>query len=376
MKNVKRISVLSILLAIALVFTGCTNGELKLYNAFLKSQEIESMESESELTFKLEGENLPEEMEVMLKEVSDVLNGLKINLNEKMVQNEDKTAAKVQIDTGIDMGGIKTDLSIWMDANITEENPEINYIIKMPQMIMAMLGEDMAGKEYIAYDYNDALETSGMDINYEELMEWSKEMEPMLTNFLKENVKNFESNVKMVESKGKRVVDQEVFDIYELRLKDESFKMLLRNFGNEFMENEDMNKFMVEYMEMVFSLMESQNVENSEEMKKEIENIKGEINKELPNMKENFNEFMNMLDEITILGEEGIVMEYAINKDGYIVGEKGSINLMLDLEVLGLEGVVKLTINSNSKNFNINGDVKIEMPELNKENTINLGDLM
>ena len=376
MKNVKRLSVLTILLALALVFTGCTNGELKLYNAFLKSQDIRTMESEVELAFNLEGENLSEENQAMLNEVSALLNSYKITMNQKMEQNEDATVAKSQVDGVIDMGGVKADLSVWLEVDASKDIPEMKYIMKMPQMIMAMAGEEFANKEYIAYDYSDIMEVSGMDIDNSGLMEWAKDVEPLLTDFLKEHVKNFNSDLKMIESKGQRVINKEVFDIYELRLKDEAFKTLIRNTGNEFMENEDMKKFMSEYMDMVFTLVESQNQENSEDVKMEIEEMKKQLDKELPNMKENFNELMDKFDEITILGEEGIVMEYAINKEGYIVSEKGSINLMLDLELLGMEGIIKLRIDSNSKNFNINEDIKIEMPELNEENTLNLSDLL
>ena len=376
MKNVKRLSVLTVLLALALVFTGCTNGELKLYNAFLKSQDIRTMESEVELAFNLEGEGLSEENEIMLKEMSSLLNGYKITMDQKMIQNEDKTIAKSQIDSVIDMGGIKADLSIWMDVDASKDVPEMKYVMKMPQMVMTMLGEEFVAKEYIAYDYNEIMEASGMDIDNAGLMEWSKEMQPLITNLLKEHVKNFNSDVKMIESKGQKVIDKEVFEIYELKLKDEAFKKLIRNSGNEFMENEDMKKFMTEYMEIVFKMVESQNKENSEAMKKEIEEMKKELDKEIPNMKENFNKFMDKFDEIAILGEEGITMEYAINKEGYIVSEKGSIQLMLDLELLDMEGIIKLRIDSNSRNFNINGDVKIEMPELNKENTLKLGDIL
>lgn len=379
MKNFKRVSAVTILLAMVLVFTGCTNGELKLYNAFLKSQDIRTMESELEMSFKLEGEGLSEETAEMLKEVSSVLNGLKITMNQKMEKDEEGTKSKVQVDSEIDMGGVKTDLSIWLDVDMSEDAQDMKYTIKMPQMVMAMLGEEFADKEYIVYDYKDILETSGMDLDNKELMEWAKEMEPVIMNFLEEHVKNFDSDVKMIESKGLRAINKEAFDIYELRLSDESFKTLIRNTTNGFMENEDMKKFIEEYMDMVFKFVESQNDENTEEMKKEIEELKIGLDKELPNMKENFNKFMDEFDKVAVLGEEGIVVEYAINQEGYIVSEKATINLMLDLKTLemeGMEGIIKLRIDSNSRNFNINGDVKIEMPELNKEKTLNLGDLI
>lgn len=387
MKKVKRISVVAMLLVVGLVFTGCTNGELKLYNSFLKSQDIRAMESKTDLTFKLEGEGLSEETEKMLKEASTFLNTYKLTMNQKMERNEDGTVAKAQVDSEMDMGGIKTNLSVWLDVDVSKDIPKMKYIIKMPQMLMSMAGEEFANKEYIEYDYNEVLGSQDMDINYKELMKWSKEIEPKMKEFFAEYVKNFDTDVKMVKYKGQRSIDSEMLQIYELKLNDESFKKLMRKTINDFVQNEDMKKFMTEYINMMVSVVESQNPGDKKEINKEIEELK----KEIPNIKENFNKFMDEFDKIKVLAEEGIRIEYGINKEGYIISEKGSINLMLDLEKLGnkvnesnkeevkapeMKGIIKLKMNFDTKNSNINKSIKIETPKLTKENSLKFSDIL
>ena len=86
---------------------------------------------------------------------------------------------------------------------------------------------------------------------------------------------------------------------------------------------------------------------------------------------------MDTLEDVKILGEEGIVIEYAVNKDGYIVEEKGKVAIDLDLKALGKvfeeellvenAGKVKLNISFNTKISNINEKVEIIMPQVNKK---------
>lgn len=386
----KKVSILALVLAIALFFTGCTNGELKLYNAFLKSQDIMSMESNTNLSFKLEGEGLSEDNQVMLEEAIKVVNSSKVTMNQKVKQNKDKTEVKAQVDMGIDMAGVKTDMQVWVDVDMSKDVPKIVEVIKMPQMLMSTLGKENESKEYILYDINEVLDMQEGEINYKELMNWSKEMQPKITDFLENYAKSFDSGIKMMEYKGNRALNNEVVDVYELKLDDESFKNLMRYSVNNFMENKDMMKFMNEYMDMVVGMMDStkgENVEAKKEMMKEFENIE----KELPVMKEKFNKFMDDFDKVKVLGNEGIVIEYAINKDGYIVSEKGSINLSIDLATMEskvnelnkagvkapvMKGIVKLKIEFDTKNSNINKDVKIEMPKLTDANSLKISDII
>lgn len=374
----KKASILTLILALALLFTGCTNGELQIYNAFLKSQDILSMESRTDISFRLSGEGLSEENQVMLDEASKMFNSSKFYMNQKMVQNKEKTIAKAKMDMGIDMAGVKTDMELWVTADMSKDTPEILEVFKLPQVLMASFGEENQNKEYIVYDFNELMEMQEAEIDYAKIMDWSKEMQPKLTEFLKQYGNNFDSGIKVVESKGSKSIDNQVVNIYELKLNDESFKSLMRYSINNLIEDENVMKFMTEYMDIVFSTVEVSEDEK-QELNKEIDKMK----EELPNLKEGFNKFMDEMGKFKILGDEGIVIEYAINKDGYIISEKGFIDISLNLEDLSsklneeeMKGIVKLKIEFDTKISKINEGLKIEMPKLTEENSFNLIKLM
>lgn len=374
----KKVSILTLVLALALFFTGCTNGELQIYNAFLKSQDILSMESDTNISFKLSGEGLSEENQVMLEEMAEMLNSSKISMNQKMVQNKDKTIAKAKMDMGIDMAGVKTDMELWVTADMSKDVPEILEVFKLPQMLMASFGEENQNKEYIVYDINELMESQEAGIDFAEIMDWSKEMQPKLTEFLKEYAENFDSGVKMVEYKGSRALNNQVVNIYELKLNDKSFKKFMRYSVNNLIEDENVMKFMTEYMDIVLST-----VEVSEDEKQELNKEMDKMQEELPNIKEGFNKLMDEMDEFKILGDEGIVIEYAINKDGYIVSEKGSMDISLNLKDISaklkeeeMKGIVKLKIEFDTKVSNINQGLEIEMPKLTEQNSFKITDLM
>ncbi len=134
-------------------------------------------------------------------------------------------------------------------------------------------------------------------------------------------------------------------------------------------------------MKLVLNIAEISETEKVEALA-ELNNLK----KNLPEFKNKFNEFMDTLEDVKILGDEGIVIEYAVNKDGYIVGEKGKIAIELDLKALGKvfeeellvedTGKLKLNIDFNTKISKINEKVEINMPKTNKENTIDFNELL
>ena len=117
-------------------------------------------------------------------------------------------------------------------------------------------------------------------------------------------------------------------------------------------------------------------------MNQGIENLKNN----LPELKKQFNKFMDDFKDVKILGEKGIVIEYGMNKAGFVVHKSGNIDLNIDLKAISeamgnsisIEnlGVLKLGINYNTKISNINEDIKINMPNVNEKNALYFKDMM
>ena len=110
---------------------------------------------------------------------------------------------------------------------------------------------------------------------------------------------------------------------------------------------------------------------------------------------QDLNKTLEALDEITMLGDQGIVIDYLINNQGYIVGQTGVIDLYMStqqvddvLEKLSptgdypasnqheyLEATATLSLKVSSETSRINENIIIDFPKLTPGNTIDFNDM-
>ncbi|QZY54513.1 hypothetical protein [Crassaminicella profunda] len=387
----KKMSIMALVVILVLSFTGCSNKEMKLYSAFEKAQEITSMESDTDITFTFNTTGFSQEEQNSMQMVQQMLKDSKISLHQKMLQNEEKTIAKAKVDADITFGGMMMNTQVWVDTDLSGKTPKLVEVIKLPPMVMAAAPE-FQNKEYIVYNFNEMMDMNqNKEVDFNKLMNVSKELQPKLTKFLRDYAGQFNPRLEMVEYKGNKSVDGKNVSVYELRLDDRSFKKLVRYAANNFLENEDALKFIKEYMTTVVDMTEAIDTEK-ETAKEEMDKGFDEFKNNIPQMKENINVFMDAFEDVEVLGENGIVIEYMINEDGYIVNEKGTIDLNIDLAKLekafkkvntnktnsvpAKNGVFKIGLNFNSKIYNINKEIEIEKPALTIENTLYFSDMM
>ncbi|AFS78875.1 hypothetical protein Curi_c18690 [Gottschalkia acidurici 9a] len=383
----KRLSIISLVLVLAIAFTGCTSEELKLYNAFEKSQDITSMESSTDISFTIEAEGLSQEDQQAFEMVKNSINNSKFNVNQKVTQNKDQTIAKGQIDLGFDIGGVKSDMQIWVDSDVSGDKPKLVEVIKMPSMLMSSFGPENADKQYIVYDVEKLLSQGETPVDFSKMMNLSKDMGPKLNEFLKNYVKNFDPGFKLVESKGNSTVNGKDLSMYQVKLDDASFKKLVRSSVNYSLDNKETIEFVKEYINLVSSAMEVTDPENvlaQEEIDKELKTLQ----ENLPKFKAEFNKFMDNFDKVKVIGDKGIVIDYGINKDGYIVYEAGSIDLSINIAEIEkafasdenneapTAGIVKLGVNYKTNIKSINEKLNIEIPQTNEQNSISIEKLM
>lgn len=394
----KKFTIIALILVLSLAFTGCTNSETEIMNALEKSQDIDSMEADMTIKFTLGSEGFSPEDQAAIDQVASLIGNSEITMQMKQKQNADRTAAKAYMGMNMNIGGMIMPMEVWVDTDMSSEAPKLVEIIKMPQLMIAPMFPDNPAMEYIVYDFDELTGEEEGQFNFAELMNLAKEMEPKITEFAKNYVKDFNPEVELIENKGEREVDGEALTIYEIKLDDASFKELLRYTINYSLDSEETVKFMKEYMELVTSMVKIPEEEEQlmqEEIAAEMDNLEEEI----PQIKEQFNMFMDSINDIKIIGDNGIVIEYGINKDGYLVYEAGNIDLRLDLEALSnlgavaveepieqpveeqvvvepVKGILNLGISYNSKIKNINGDIEVVMPETNEENSIGFIEFM
>lgn len=385
----KKFSVVALILVLAIAFTGCTNNEKDLIEALNKTQNVDSMESEMAFNIALKGEGFAPEDQIAIDQMSSLLSNFEISMTQKMKQNEDKTAAKASVDMKMNFGGMIIPMSVWVDTDMSGESTKLVEYIKMPQMFIGPMFPQKPNVEYIVFDFQELMGEEEEQVAFNELMKLAKEMEPKFKELIKSYIENFDSEVKLIEKKDEKEIDGEKLSIYEVKLDDKAFKELLRYTVNYSLDNEELLNFMKEYMKLVASISGVP----QEEVATEMDNLAIEI----PEVKAQFNKFMDSIKDIKIIGDNGIVIEYGINKDGYIAHEAGSIDLRLDLGALSklgeateepveapveegavepVKGILSLGINFTSKVKNINGDIEIVMPEVNEDNSVSFMELM
>lgn len=380
----KKLTVLTLILALALGLTGCVGGELKLYDAFNKMQDITSLDTDMEMTFTFETEGFSEEEQMMLQQISAMLNNAKVKTHQRQVLNEEQTVVKAEMNTIMDFGGMTMDMGLWVDMDLTEDEQKMVEIIKMPQMLMSFISPEDPAKEYIVYDLGEMMKAEDVELNFAEIMEFSKELQPKLAEFMKEIQKDFKPGFKVVTQKDDKVVNGKKLEIYEVKLDDATLKELVKYAVNYSLEDEKTLEFFKEYMDAVMS-MGMIPEEEREAAEKEIAEGFKEFENQIPEMKEKFNEFMEKYKDVEILGDKGIVVEYGIDDKGYIVHEAGNMDLKIDLgkiaEVLEedteMQGIIKLGIDFKSEYYNINNKIiRVNIPKVNENNSLNMMDIM
>lgn len=380
----KKLSVIALILVLAMAFTGCSTSELSLYNAFKKTQNVTSMESDTAISFTLEGEGFSEEEQANLQEITSMLNSMKMDLHQKMVQNKEKTASRALVDAKVNLGGIGMDMTVWVDADMSGDKAKLVEIIKMPPILMNSLSTKDGPKEYIVYDFQEIMGENQEQINIDEFMKFSKEVQPKITKLIKDSEEKFNPGFEIAKYKDKKIIDEKELTIYEVKLDDAAFKNLIRYTVNYYIDNKDIVEFVKEYMNLVMGMTKPKTEEEKlaqDKVKDELETLE----KDLPNIKEKFNSFMDTYKDVKIIGDKGIVLEYGVNSDGYIVHEAGNIDLRIDLESIGKiaqgkesaqKGILKFGISYNSKVYNINSEMKIDLPVVNESNSLNFTDMI
>ncbi|MBU5313158.1 hypothetical protein KQI38_14025 [Tissierella carlieri] len=381
----KKISVLALILALSISLTGCVGGESKLYNAFNKMQDITSIESKMEMGFTFEAEGFSEEEQLMLEQVKAMVNNSKIAMNQKAKYNKEKTVGQAQVDMNMNFGGMGMDMNVWVDMDMSTDELKIKEVIKMPQMLMSSMFPNDPAKQYIVLDMGQMMKEENAEMNFNELMKFGKEFQPKLTEFMKEMQKDFKPGIEVVKQKDSKVVNKEKLDIYELKMDDAALKGLVKDAVNYSLDKKEVIEFIKEYMNAVMSVVVLPEGEK-EAAEAEVKQGLADLEKQLPEFKVKFNEFMEKYKDVKILGDKGIVIEFGINKEGYIVHEVGTIDLRIDLgqiaEVVGekapeMKGIIKLGISYTSKSYNINSkDVKVEMHKVDEKNSIDYMEMM
>lgn len=387
MKRIKNlVAVIAVTAVTALSLTGCSSDGKKLYEALNKTQSIKSSESNTEVSLKFSAKGLTKENEAIVAQVIPFINNSKVTMASKMSDNDGKTKAKLQSDINVEFGGTSTKIGFWMDYYLNEDKPVVKEIIKMPAMVTAAMGPEYAGKEYAVMDFTNTQAMPGMEgMDFSKMIKLGMDFQKKTNEFLGKYLEQFNPSTKVVTSLGTKTVGDETLQMYQIKMDDAAFKNIIKYSCNNLLENKDAVKFMKEYLVAVSQLANAKGPEG-DKVKADLEKSINDLDKALPEAQKQINKTFDTVKDIKLIGDKGIVINYGINKDGYVVSKSGTIDFTFDIEKLGKafdeknggkqKGIYNLTIDFNSTVKNINKPVEVKMPELNSKNSFNYFDLI
>lgn len=371
MKKVKKIISLAIGVTMtASVLVGCSANGQELYNGFSKQRDMRSFEMKTDLSLKVSGKNLSSEEEKTLATLP-LKDGIKVTTKSKSRANEDKTIGKTQNEISVGISDMSMSMNMWTDMDLSGDKPQMKNIMTIPYMFKNKLPQ-LNGKEYMVMDYAEMNSTTNIPgqpaIDYKQIMELSKSIQPKLAELMKAYLQQYSFSKDIVTKSEKQNLviagEQQEVNVYEVKLGDDAFKEVLKYTVANLGENKDIiEKFIKQFVPSAGPIDLNQLPEATKSLESALDSIK----------------------DIKILGDKGIVLQYAINKDGYIVNQKGTMDLVFDTtnikklskvgQIPNFTGIYTVTLDFNMDMYNINGDVKFEMPTLTSANSINMIDL-
>jgi hypothetical protein len=391
MKNLKKLTAIGMAMAMTIsIFTGCSTEGKTLSDAF--SKKATSAEFKTEIGLRFTAENLSSEEKEGAAKIIPMVNNSKLTMSGKVNESSDGKTGKLQTDVAVQSGSVPINMSIWADTNLENDKPVVKEIIKVP----SVMEPQMNGKQYLVLDTSTMDKDSSTSLNFNKLSSVSEDMQKKLSALVDKSIMNLNPGFQIVTDKGHNIMTlpdgTKDVDVFEVKLDDKSFKNLVKYTSNNLVNNKDARDFLKDY---IITVMQASNLK-PEELKTsqaEIEKSFSDFEKGLPQFNTEMNNILNAFNGVTLVGDKGIVIDYAIDSDGYIVNEQGNIDLVFDAakfipvvqKLSGisttaapnkLTGIYNLGIDFNTNTFNINKDVEIKLPEINEQNSIKFENLM
>ncbi|WP_282432533.1 LysM peptidoglycan-binding domain-containing protein [Desulfitobacterium dichloroeliminans] len=371
----KKQVLLVLLLSVMLVLTGCTSNQMEIFDASHKTQKATSMQQHLTVSLDLSGSGLQPDVQAQVDSIAAMLNESNLVLDMKTSGNEDKTAVQAEVDMKMAMPGLELNMPYWIDMDLSGDNPKLVEIFQLPTMAKASLPPEFMDKDYMVMNLTeiDSQELSTLDMK--KLMDFSVNFQTKWNDFLVRYAEQFNPDLEIVKVPGNDGSAQ-----YTIKLDDQEFKNLLSYTVNNFAQNEEAAGFLSDYFE---AIMEFSAGAGSPEATMEMEEAIAGLETDSAMMLEQFNEILESMRDVTVLGEQGIELTYTVS-DGYITNSTGSIDFQLDLAQLSellnasgefaepteeLEGVINLVLRYTTDTSNINAPLDIQIPEMTAANS-------
>ncbi len=325
----RRISTtMSLIMAVILaggIFSGCNQNEKGLVEAILNSQQQLKIEQSSTMDIKVDVTNIEEQFKAEL----DKVNNLDLKLDQKAIQNQDKSKVLAQVDSTFTYDGKPEQLTMWVDFDAKAEKPVFREIFKVSDSIMSLARMNTEGKEYMVLDLGNM--GAEMGTNYAETTELAKEYQEKFSEEIRDYLTRYNANfVVVTKSRDKKVNDQ-MCTIYQVKFDDKSFKRFLQYSINDILSDDELMGLVKEYLIKSIEIsLKGQEQAVIDEAVAAIEKAFGEKAPYFEEFSTEMNKYFEVLKDVQMVGDKGISIEYAVNKDGLIVNEISDFNFAID----------------------------------------------
>lgn len=366
--------------------------ELKkeFFNKVAKSYNIKSSENESKVNISVDVTGLSEEDNIGLKDILPLLKNISIETKTKSVTNN-SSIAKTQIDMKVNVAGMEMPVSMWSDMDVTGDKPKNTTIIELPSILSNIMPE-LVGKKYLVTDnLNDgSIDMTGIDSK--KIASMINSYAPILKEFIQKYLQQYNPPGDFIKDLGEKditTVDGKKAKVkcYEVKITNDNIKEIVNYTVENLFNNEDAMKLFKDYMLSTIEMMDETDINAAKES---IEIMFEELKTTgMSEVMKNISDVMDVVAELKLLGDKGITIEYCTDENGYIISTKGTMQLVIDLAkfspTFGViandtdpqqNPIIKINIDFTSNTFNINGNVDIKFPEVNKENSIDLMELI
>ncbi|WP_407314368.1 hypothetical protein [Desulfosporosinus sp. SB140] len=373
-----------------LVLTGCSLNQQEIFNAALKMQDVNSKQVHTVMTFHMSGSGLDPDVQQQVDAASALLNNATLGFDAKAKTNQQKTVSQAQVIMNLVTPQVTLNVPIWVDSDLAGDTPKLTEIIQLPQIAKVTLPDQFKSKDYMVLNPLDQQNPESGNLDMTKLMELSQIFRDKEISFLKSYSKRFNPNFDTVSSSSEYMTTDDGSKIvrrYEIRLDDKQFKDLIRYTVNNFVQDKEAMNFIKDFMD--FTLQVSQGPDQEKNLKAFDQAFEQFDADKQAEFLANFNDVMDQLKDVNILGDKGLDLQYYLY-NGYIIKESGTINLKLDLAQMNqfvqalngqqgasgeAKGALDMLVNFNTEVSGINAPIEIDFPEVNKTNSFNMTDM-
>jgi len=314
----KVISISLIAVFFILTLTGCSGNERIVKNALDKLNESKSLETQSQLSVKMEVDNL-DNFDPYMFPFFPILSNFTMSTNQKMNKSDDNTT-ELSGNAKIDLDGISFEYNVWTSQ--TKSNTV--SIIKIPSVLSYYLPKEYMGKKYFVFDQNAFDQVLN---EYSETKSPAANLQETVNTFYEKLSEIIDKRITLFSDLGFSLVEKTGNTIdnaleYKISLNDSQLKLLLRylvvTFGND-------KEFIDCLKDYVIGIDEYASACNGTPSNKELIREFFDYNMFL----KWGNAILDAFQDVTILGDNGLQLSYYIDKSGNLQ----DIILSMDLQI-------------------------------------------